>query len=1119
MRHLAVDQPATARPAATLDPDPVVELGPGASLDDLLAEAHRQYGNAAVAQLLAAGGARALARPGGPLPHQALLEARFGVELGDVRAHTDPASQAGVRATGAEALTRGADVAFASASPSVETAAHEVAHVLQRRGAGPVAGVDTLEAQADDVAAQVARGDGPVDVAGLAAGGDRLLGKGLAAQVQAIIGELGGDDGVGVEVAVARRHGDDPHAAHADWRRRDSVDAAMVDIDDALGALDGANRRLARATRARAALPAADAAELDGVAALHRRVLDGAVAKAQAEVEAAAARAQEVVAHGVTLPPPTARAAWREASQVRSRERLQLAEDRLSVLCETSREAMLASGADVERLDLRLGKGVTLGRTTSRARERYAADGDGARAGGRDAEPADTERRSLEGEVGVLLDADTTGARAGIAGDAAWGADGAEVSLRPGIDGGYAVTVQRVGAGVPALFDLTIAFSLGGTLGVGGGRGDVGVSGAVTAGAQLVQRRRLTADELGGYAAALDRVEAGAAPGIAAFELDLLRAQLAQEGAEALAARAGALLRDPGSVATMAPHELVSLSTTIGAEGEVEASRGGRGGAASAELAVTRTVTIERLAGAPRDGGGCSQPVRLTVGFAEDGELHGEAQGRHAGAEVELARGDAQTAVFELDASDPDYGRVFDELTTARSRAALTAVAARPANAAYLRRSTRARHEALTTGMTFGGGLGLEVGRSTDFAEAQTLTYDRGAVVGAEGGYAGSSGYAAGLEVLGVTIADGRQRDHAEAGYGADGPTLRVGEETEARSFAPWDNQATLREALATEHPVEALLLARRANAHGVELGPADVARLIQRASDRRTWAAAVYPVDPQLAPAWEELRQALAHPTPDARLVAIDPDVARQAARGRAVAEFMAASRGKGYDVMRRVLDGGGAPAIGTAFEWPSELGMAKVEYERACAQFEADGPAGASAPAIRTLLEHVLYRVEGTTFETPRAKVSLIESIQTMLAALGATVAAPDQRVEVLLATLTAAKQEETRTIAAARDLAGAARSDDLATYDDATSDLEDLDKLWIPRILELRELWAATHADDRDLPVSTGPGAPRNLALEPDAAARERLYAARSRRAVVPDYRYDLHAQVRRSRADRY
>lgn len=106
---------------------------------------------------------------GGALPHRASLESAFGVDLGDVKAHTGPAAAQASRAIGAEAYTMGSDIAFASPAPGKELVAHEVAHVIQQRaGAGPDGGVgqagDRFEREADAAAADVA-GGGRTDLA------------------------------------------------------------------------------------------------------------------------------------------------------------------------------------------------------------------------------------------------------------------------------------------------------------------------------------------------------------------------------------------------------------------------------------------------------------------------------------------------------------------------------------------------------------------------------------------------------------------------------------------------------------------------------------------------------------------------------------------------------------------------------------------------------------------------------------------------------------------------------------------------------------------------------------------------------------------------------------------
>jgi hypothetical protein len=101
--------------------------------------------------------------PGGSLPYLDQIQKSFGkYDVSHIKAHTDGQAAAGARAMGAEAFTTGDHVAFAGA-PSLHTAAHEAAHVVQQRagvqlkgGVGEVG--DRYERHADAVADLVVRG-------------------------------------------------------------------------------------------------------------------------------------------------------------------------------------------------------------------------------------------------------------------------------------------------------------------------------------------------------------------------------------------------------------------------------------------------------------------------------------------------------------------------------------------------------------------------------------------------------------------------------------------------------------------------------------------------------------------------------------------------------------------------------------------------------------------------------------------------------------------------------------------------------------------------------------------------------------------------------------------------
>jgi hypothetical protein len=107
--------------------------------------------------------------PSGTLPYLAEIQSSFGQhDVSHVKTHTDGQAAAGARAMQAEAFTTGDHVAFAG-SPSLHTAAHEAAHVIQQRtgvqlqsGVGSVG--DRYEQHADAVADRVVRGQSAEDL-------------------------------------------------------------------------------------------------------------------------------------------------------------------------------------------------------------------------------------------------------------------------------------------------------------------------------------------------------------------------------------------------------------------------------------------------------------------------------------------------------------------------------------------------------------------------------------------------------------------------------------------------------------------------------------------------------------------------------------------------------------------------------------------------------------------------------------------------------------------------------------------------------------------------------------------------------------------------------------------
>jgi hypothetical protein len=128
--------------------------------------------------------AEAVSGSGGSLPYLDEIQLGFGHhDVSGVTAHTGAGAAAAARAIGAEAFATGNDVAFAGA-PTLFTAAHEAAHVVQQQGGVQLKdGVgeegDVHEQHADRVAARIVAGQSAVDLL------DEVAPRGRATQVGA----------------------------------------------------------------------------------------------------------------------------------------------------------------------------------------------------------------------------------------------------------------------------------------------------------------------------------------------------------------------------------------------------------------------------------------------------------------------------------------------------------------------------------------------------------------------------------------------------------------------------------------------------------------------------------------------------------------------------------------------------------------------------------------------------------------------------------------------------------------------------------------------------------------------------------------------------------------------
>jgi|GEM_PF-1277825 len=125
------------------------------------------------------------------LPHAEAIQASFGRhDVGSVRAFSGPSATRAATALGAEAYATGDAIAFAG-RPSLHTAAHEAAHVVQQRAGVSLAGGvgaagDVYERHADAVADRVVQGRSAEDLLDRFVGGGGASAGGAPANAAAI---------------------------------------------------------------------------------------------------------------------------------------------------------------------------------------------------------------------------------------------------------------------------------------------------------------------------------------------------------------------------------------------------------------------------------------------------------------------------------------------------------------------------------------------------------------------------------------------------------------------------------------------------------------------------------------------------------------------------------------------------------------------------------------------------------------------------------------------------------------------------------------------------------------------------------------------------------------------
>jgi len=177
-------------------------------------------------QTMQAAASHGLSGAGGPLPHGDAIQKSFGKhDVGQVQAHTDGPAAEGASAMGAEAFATGSEVAF-SGAPSLHTAAHEAAHVVQQQAGVQLKRDDgaeggAYEQHADAVADRVVRGESAealldqVAPGGARGGAGKSAPGGVQRKIKRTEGDVLGDkqvaeiltylEGSGIDMAAAKQ--------------------------------------------------------------------------------------------------------------------------------------------------------------------------------------------------------------------------------------------------------------------------------------------------------------------------------------------------------------------------------------------------------------------------------------------------------------------------------------------------------------------------------------------------------------------------------------------------------------------------------------------------------------------------------------------------------------------------------------------------------------------------------------------------------------------------------------------------------------------------------------------------------------------------------------------------
>ncbi|MEZ4358828.1 MAG: DUF4157 domain-containing protein [Kofleriaceae bacterium] len=663
--------------------------------------------------------------------------------------------------------------------------------------------------------------------------------------------------------------------------------------------------------------------------------------------------------------------------------------------------------------------------TTTKGRKTSLETGKGLRA-----KSEHTDGYNVQDEHGDVVHGDTTThERSGglaLDQDGSVGVDGAS-KLTKALENSYGKMVSSVACGgsvtvnvVPLprasaeakqRFSVIVTINLSAALALGvskskarkHGKGTLNVEGGASLEGALTHTHLLDAEGAEAYLQALeqtgagDRVAAGKAPEFGLLQLALTGGQSVDDVLGAAAASLGSA----DAAAAMGIDESVELTLNAGANLEFSAAAEHEGGGLGAStsrggsIEGFRTLKVARVAGEPGQ-----ELVDVTVMFGDKSDQHGalsaSAMGVTASAGKKQWSGGEQSVTFRLDAGqDEDYAALYHEIVGTATREGLVALRKSPRYHAHV----RSYHEKVEQGgqdtLGIKGALGVATSDSWTRSSSSGKDADGNDTAEEVGSSTSAVGFSVGpLELL-------RRSQTASATLTArDGTSvLDLAESTDEKGLGGFE-VPTMREVLAAESPLKALedaITENRRTLAGFLLDPEDLLELARRAKDKAAWSrvplaakVATLPTDDDYT-CWATLRGALMHPELDEQYSLEQIALAREVARGRAIADFMSSlGKAKGVRYLQTVLrdydqHGGDGADVGVAYEFPAgikpeafiDLRFRLKTFERSLSS-QTEDEALAHCAELELDTAELLDKLRLAEFTSERSRIEMVRDLR---------------------------------------------------------------------------------------------------------------------------------------------